>query len=203
MVRNVLNILAMKWVKMAIPIMFLTSCIVLQGQEISYSFFYRVYFLDKGENEAKIYSPEDLLSPGAMDRRSKHGIMEIDYRDIPVSENYIDQVSSYGLKIHCWSKWMNTALFKSGSPVDINLLLELPFVSDLKIVKTTGKKSSYSDKLKIETVNSDLSPYDRPLTMANGYALHNSGYYGRNILIAILDEGFINADQISSLHVSS
>jgi subtilisin family serine protease len=36
--------------------------------------------------------------------------------------------------------------------------------------------------------------------MVNGYPLHNSGYDGRGILIAVLDGGFLNADLISSLH---
>jgi hypothetical protein len=35
--------------------------------------------------------------------------------------------------------------------------------------------------------------------MINGYQLHDSGYDGKDVLIAILDGGFINADNISSL----
>jgi subtilisin family serine protease len=36
--------------------------------------------------------------------------------------------------------------------------------------------------------------------MINGYPMHDSGYDGKNILIAILDGGFINGDNISSLN---
>jgi hypothetical protein len=35
--------------------------------------------------------------------------------------------------------------------------------------------------------------------MINGYPMHNSGYDGKNILIAILDGGFLYSDQITSL----
>jgi hypothetical protein len=36
--------------------------------------------------------------------------------------------------------------------------------------------------------------------MINGYPMHDLGYDGKNVLIAILDGGFINADNISSLN---
>ena len=36
--------------------------------------------------------------------------------------------------------------------------------------------------------------------MINGYPIHDSGYDGKNVLIAVLDGGFMNADQISSLN---
>jgi subtilisin family serine protease len=96
---------------------------------------------------------------------------------------------------------MNTALFKSESAIDIKALLALPFVSDVKIVKTPGKKNAYNDKLDFKIFAADLPPYDRPLTMINGYPLHNSGFDGKNVLIAILDGGFLNSDHISSLNL--
>ena len=49
-------------------------------------------------------------------------------------------------------------------------------------------------------MQADLPPFDRPITMVNGYPLHNSGFNGKGIIIAVLDGGFTNADQISSLN---
>jgi serine protease AprX len=171
----------------------------LYGQG-TYSYFYRVYFVDKGDNTAANYSPEDLLSGRALERRQKAGIPVPDYRDIPVFKGYVDQISALGFKLHCTSKWMNTALFKTPSASDINLLLDLSFVSSVKIVKTPGQKKNYFDKLSFEIEQADLPPFDRPITMVNGSPLHNSGYDGKNIMIAVLDGGFINGDQISSLN---
>ena len=141
----------------------------------------------------------DLLSPRAITRRQKAGIQVPDFRDIPVEQDYLNQISLLGLKLHSTSKWMNTALFKSQSAFDINILLNLPFVSDVKIVKTPGKKSRFNNKLDFQVTQSDFPPFDRPITMINGLRMHDSGYDGKNILIAILDGGFINADEISSL----
>lgn len=169
------------------------------GQGITHSYFYRVYFIDKGDRNPNNTSLETLVSPKAIERRSKNGITNADYRDLPVWQGYIDQIKSSGLLFHCKSKWMNTALFKATSSIDINTILDLPFVTDIRVVKRPGVKSNFGNKLDIKETADDFSAYDRPITMVNGYPLHNSGYIGKNVLIAVLDGGFTNADQISSL----
>jgi serine protease AprX len=175
------------------------SVSVLYGQTTAYSYFYRVYLKDKGENNTSTYEPSQLLSEKAIERRIKAGIAVPDSRDSPVWQEYINQISAAGYTLHCTSKWMNTALFKTQNKTDIDALLSLPFVRDVKIVKSPGSKYSYSNKLDFSTA-ADNTPYDRPVTMINGYPLLNSGFDGKNILIAVLDGGFINADIISSLN---
>jgi serine protease AprX len=187
-------------VKIIITLLLLSTAYHLYGQEPVYSYFYRVYLRDKGDNVISKYSASDLISSRAIERRKKAGIQVPDFRDLPVYKTYLDQISILGLKLHTASKWMNTALFKSQSSFDVNKLLGLPFVSDVKTVKTPGKKSKFKDKLNFQILQSDIPPYDRPITMINGYPMHDSGYDGRNVLIAILDGGFINADKISSLN---
>lgn len=169
------------------------------GQGITNSYFYRVYFADKGDRNINNTALETLVSPKAIERRKKNGITNADYRDLPVFQRYIDQIKSSGLSLHCKSKWMNTALFKASSSIDISTILDFPFVTDIHVVKKPGIKSSFINKLDFQETADDFSAYDRPITMVNGYPLHNSGYVGNNVLIAVLDGGFLNADQISSL----
>jgi len=193
------NILKRKWpLFIFVPLLFFLGN-QASGQGETYYFFYRVYFRDKGENRVEDYSAENLFSQRALDRRSKSGLSELDFRDLPVFSGYLNQIISLGFRLHCTSRWMNTALFKTESAADLNKLLNLPFVSDVKIVKKPGVKSSLADKLYFPLYNEDNPPYDRPVTMLNGYPLHNSGFNGRGILIAVLDGGFLNADVISSL----
>jgi serine protease AprX len=187
-------------VRLIFGLLLLSTPCYVYGQGQTYTYFYRVYLKDKGENASGKYSASDLLSPRAISRRQKAGIQFPDIRDIPVDINYLNQISLMGLKLHCTSKWLNTALFKSQSAFDIQRLLDLPFVSSVRIVKTPGKKSSFNDKLSFQVTLSDLPPFDRPLTMINGNPMHDSGYDGKDVLIAILDGGFINADNISSLN---
>jgi hypothetical protein len=188
-----------KGVKIGFTLLLLSLSSWIYGQEPVYTYFYRIYFRDKGENIIGSYTAEKLLSTKAVARRLNAGITVPDFNDIPVSKNYINQISSAGLILHSTSKWLNTALFKASLLVDTKILLGFPFVSEVKIVKSPIKSSGFYNKLDFQIEQSDLTPYDRPITMVNGYPLHASGFNGKNILIAVLDGGFINADIISSL----
>jgi serine protease AprX len=168
-------------------------------QEPVYTYYYRVYFKDKGENTIGSYANEEILSTRALARRMKAGISAPDFQDLPVSKSYLDQISASGYKLHCTSKWMNTALFKTSSPLDPKQLLDFSFVSDVKIVKSPVKGSLFLNKLDFQIEQTALPLYDRPISMVNGYALHDKGFDGKGVLIAILDGGFLNADLVSSL----
>lgn len=187
-------------IKLLITLLLLSDTCFLLGQEPVYSYFYRVYLRDKGDNVVNKYSAGELLSSRAIDRRQKAAIPVPDIRDLPVDKSYLNQISLLGLKLHSTSKWMNTALFKSQSAFDIKNLLSLPFVSDVRVVKSPGRKNLHNDKLNFQIIQADFPPFDRPVTMINGFPMHKSGYDGKNVLIAILDGGFINANNISSLN---
>ena len=193
-----ISLLINKQVSCMLTIMLWCMPYSLYSQSPVYSYFYRVYLLDKGNIAPGTYSALDLLSARAISRRQKNGIQVPDINDYPVNRDYLNKISQSGLKLHSTSKWMNSALFKSQASFDIKILLDLPFVSDVKVVKTPGNKNIYSDKLNFQMTRTDLAPYDRPLSMINGYSIHDSGYNGKNILIAILDGGFLYSDQISS-----
>jgi len=171
----------------------------LTAQGTTYNYFYRVYFKDKGDLNPNNYSAESLLSIRAINRRQKAAISVPVYTDLPVNPDYINIIISKGFYLHCISKWMNTGLFKTQNQADINILLSLPFVKDVKIVKRPVSKGLHSEKLDFSLQTADPNAFDRPLTMLNGQSLHYSGYDGKGVLIAILDGGFLNADIISSL----
>lgn len=169
----------------------------LKSQGQAYSYFVRVYFKDKGNTS---YQAQHILSERAVARRTKSGIQFPVLSDFPVNSAYIDQIRSLGYTFHCSSKWMNTALFKTNNISGITSIQSLPFVAGVKIVKTPGPKSRFIDKLEVKTMEAGAFPYDRPITMLNGYTLHDNGFTGKNILIAVLDGGFTNADRIESLN---
>ena len=189
----------LKGIRKYLTLLLVTLALQAQGQTSAYNYFYRVYFRDKGENSVDDYLPSQLLSERALKRREKAGIEALDFRDLPVYNEYISSVSSKGLIIHCTSKWMNTALFKSSIAVESDLFLSLPFVEDVRLVKSPLIKSDFENKLDFDLEQTNEVPYDRPVSMLNGYSLHNQGYNGKEILIAVLDGGFDNAEEISSL----
>jgi serine protease AprX len=172
----------------------------LYGKSSTYNYFYRVYFTDKGDYNTDNFLPSQLLSERTIIRRQKAGIEVPDFRDLPVYSEYIKQVTSFGLTLHCTSKWMNTALFKTVQPFNPETIQQLPFIKEVKLVRSPADKSSFIDKLYFSTFQSDLPSYDQPVKMINGNLLHNSGFDGKGILIAVLDGGFLNAGNITSLN---
>ncbi len=171
----------------------------LNAQDQSPDYFYRVYFTDKGGNNPADYLPSDLLSERALGRRIKFNIAVPDIRDVPVSRQYLNEIISRGLTLHCVSKWMNSALFRAKEPIDLQTLLNLSFVDYAVLVKKPEGKSSFTGKLDFLSEAADDLPPDFHIRMLNGVSIHNSGYNGHCILIAVHDGGFLNADRISSL----
>ncbi|MGQ9621012.1 MAG: S8 family serine peptidase [Bacteroidales bacterium] len=169
------------------------------SQEPEYNFYYRVYFTDKGNYTPASFQASQILSHRSIERRSKMGINFPDYHDLPVYSEYISHVKSLGLTLHSTSKWMNTALFKSINYFEISNIENLPFVNKVLLVKKPGIKNIKQDKLEIKTETDYFPAYDNPLSMINGITVHNSGFDGTGMLIAVLDGGFFRANTISSL----
>ncbi len=199
MVTRVGNLLQIKFLLITFIFSIFLKAECLHGQEKIYNYYYRVHFSDKGANNILNFKPTDLLSERAILRRQKAGITIPGLKDIPVYKEYLDKITALGFRLHCTSKWMNSALFKTETPTDINSILALPFVVDAKMVKSTSTKSQFNDKLHFTYELSESQTSYRPISMVNGFPLHNSGFTGKDILIAILDGGFQYADKASSL----
>ena len=160
--------------------------------------FYRVWFNEKGGGPEDFF-PEDLLSPAAITRREKYDIPLLDESDIPVSRQHIITLTRLGLGLRCTSKWLNTALFSASSPRDIKALEEFYFIDSIQLVRHPSdpvKKSN--NKYGITGPIAGPVPSD-PRVPLNGTVLHQSGLTGKNVIIAVLDAGFANADEIESL----
>lgn len=159
---------------------------------------YRVWFSEK-TNTLSEYSPEDLLSPAAIARRAKYGIPSITYSDIPVSRQHINTLSRFGFRLKCTSRWLNTALFTTTEPKETATYEEYYFIDSIQLVKVPSEPVKRSSNKYGQTVALADSPAYDPRKPLNGNILHESGFTGRNITIAVLDAGFINADKIEAL----
>ncbi|MBE0673287.1 MAG: hypothetical protein IH591_01375, partial [Bacteroidales bacterium] len=149
-------------------------------------YLYRVYFSDKGAGPLT-FSPGDLLSPVAVARREKLGIPFPDERDLPVNSQYITTVTGLGFSYRCSSKWMNTGLFSSVKHEDTGELEALWFIDSVKLVKRpSGAVKLTGNKYGVTVPADDPDAFD-PRLPHNGHILHQSGFTGRNIVIAVLD----------------
>lgn len=163
-----------------------------------------VQFTNKGGGSGfQFANPSAYLSAKAITRRTNYNI-SIDSSDIPVSTQYINTVLSQGpVTLLSTSKWLNQILIQCTDANAINNIMALPFV---KGTQGVGYRPSNTNN-KINEVNADLplNHYQQRNTADNyfnygnsaaqielheGEFLHNKGYRGENITIAVLDAGF-------------
>ena len=167
-------------------------------------YLYRLSLTDKKGSEHSVRHPERFLSEKALQRRAKQGL-QVDSTDLPISRKYLKQIAERNVEIVGGSKWNNTVLIKVRKPEDALALQDFPFVS--KAIKVfTAPDSTYKshpDNIKPDTAaakTSETSIYGKGLgqiEMLNGIKLHEAGFRGEGMLIAIVDGGYMNVDKIS------
>lgn len=169
---------------------------------------YWIYFKDKGD-----YKPGVVLEKGtegynialsgltekALWRRSKVLAPEqvVNYNDIPVNRNYIDQVKSTGVKSHAVSKWLNAISIKAKKDV-LDKIKQLPFVDKIEGV-------GYLEQVKIhpsgKTLKDAVKYQPEKTKLDYGYSywqneqikvpsLHNIGVTGYGVTVGMCDDGF-------------
>lgn len=188
--------------KTATLLLTLSACLLqlpVRGQsDEDRLYYYRVYFTDKNASPSD-FSPIELLSPAAVARREAQGIPVPQLSDLPVSPVYITAVEEKGLTFRCASRWMNTALFTSPEPLDVNVLEAIPCIERVRLVKLPSDPAKGTGgKYGTVALKRDTEEFD-PRIPLNGNTLHQSGFTGRGVTIAVLDAGFANADRIESL----
>ena len=160
-----------------------------------------VYFKDKQNVSESINNPISILTQKAIDRKSRFNVA-IDARDVPVNENYISQIKSMaGVTVLAKSKWFN-AIHVRGDIETISALNNIIFVdridfADKQLNNTsTGKisKAKIKNNKTNTTVNFNYGNALNQIEMFNGHKLHEQGFTGAGLTIAVLDAGFPNVN---------
>ena len=163
-------------------------------------FFIR--FTDKNGSSYTISNPSDFLSARSIARRINQGVV-VTTEDLPVNSNYIDSVIAKGALILTKSKWFNGVTVQCDSTVLSNILA-LPFVLNATNVLRHGKSTVHkSDWLlnspnQLRTASYNYGGSFNQIHLMNGEYLHNLGYTGAGMLVAVIDAGFANVDQLST-----
>ena len=156
-----------------------------------YYFFIR--FTDKNNTPYSLQEPRDYLSERALLRRSAFQI-DPDSTDLPVDPAYIAKIQSQGVSVHSASKWFNGITVITTDSTLMHPIRQLPFV---KQVQFTGLRSAPSQSPSRLKYSLDAVSYGSALAQINqlkGTVMHQQGFRGRGILIAVLDAGFRNVD---------
>ncbi len=165
---------------------------------------YWVKLTDKQHNTYNTSNPEAFLSERAIERRDKWG-MAIDSTDLPVSPYYLDSIQKIGASIVCTSKWLNAVTISTYD--DTNSVIET--ISNLSFVDTVilSWSEEYLKNARIKFRNEEMVAIEDlsygfsypQVAMHNADLMHNEGYNGNGILIAVIDNGFRNLPELSSL----
>ena len=163
---------------------------------------YMVIFKDKNNSTFSTENPEAFLSSRAIERRAKQNI-SIVQNDIPVSEIYLDNLRDLDqIGVFFPSKWANGVLVEIDES-RIDELKSLFFVRDVIYVAPGSKiiKSTNNGRVaKVKDITND--PFDGNQTKSQNQfigvdAMHQMGYHGEGMLIAVFDSGFDFVDQSS------
>ncbi len=159
-----------------------------------------VFLRDKGiagedQLSAQISASRSALSPAALERRAARGTADVTMSDLPVSTNYVNQISAAGASLRVQSKWLN-AVSIDATPAELARISSLPFVDHLQPVigvareQMTNNVHGEGAGQPIESTNDFYGASSVQLNQINIPAVHALGYTGQGMRIGILDSGF-------------
>ena len=163
---------------------------------------YWVQFTDKNDSPYSIDAPEAYLSQRALDRRARLGIA-IDEYDLPVNPQYLQAVAECGATLINPSKWLNGVSVYTSSSVVIDAINALEFVEVVRNCENDpeaqkNKEISQSFEMKDSGMARNSKGYyggaQTQVYQLNVQQLHEMGFDGTGIVIAVLDGGFVGTD---------
>lgn len=167
---------------------------------------YRISLKDKAATEYSLDRPEQFLSEKAIERRRKQNL-PIDSTDLPVCRKYLNEIRKQGVNIVLAGKWNNFVTVSCNDTTLIDRIAALPFVlAAEKVWLSPGADKPMMSTERDSVLNQPTiykdSIYGRAISqiqLSNGDKLHEAGFKGRGMTIAVIDAGFHNLDKIAAM----
>ncbi len=157
-------------------------------------YYFYIQLKDKNQSPYSLSNPATFLSERAIARRNFFNI-PVDSTDLPINPQYIIQLSKPGIHVHCTSKWLNGVTVLTKDTLFIAQLRQLPFVLKAEFTGFTNENPLALDApSRVKSEETDYGVAAVQLDQMNGRILHQNGFMGENIHIAVLDAGFKNVD---------
>lgn len=165
---------------------------------------FAVHYKYKPQASYSFGAPEEFLLQRAIDRRIKEGVA-VDSTDLPVSEKYQNMVTSMVEKVNYHSKWMNASVVVATQE-QITEVANLPFIEKVELVAKgfnstdqNGKKESFRIPINLKVGSNKSYAYDFQNDILGIPDMHEEGFTGAGVMIAVFDAGFLHADKISGM----
>lgn len=167
---------------------------------------YWIMLSDKNNSAYNLNNSSAFLTQAAIERRARQSI-PVDSSDLPVNNSYINQIIALNVKVLFVSRWFNAAVIETDSAsTQLLSVTSLPFVKNYSRVlgmkrNPDFEKIDYTEDWQSQRVIQN-STYDygqatAQIEQLNGICLHEKGFDGNNIHIAVLDAGFRKANQLA------
>ncbi len=183
--------------KLSFLLLFLAVTMFAQAQVATN--IYWVQFTDKNNSPYSIDNPEAYLSQRALQRRANLGIA-IDEYDIPVNPQYLQAVADCGAQLLNPSKWLNGVSVYVTDPAVIEAVNALEFVQSVRNCPNDLKAQEQKERW----LANEMKPSAEPNRGTRGFyggaeaqakqlnvdILHEMGFDGTGVIIAVLDGGF-------------
>lgn len=166
---------------------------------------YIIRFTDKNGSPFTINNPAAFLSPKAIVRRTRQSI-SIDSTDLPLAPSYLDSIRAVpNVTILNKSNWLNQVCIRTTDPNALARISAFRFVQASfpvaariniqlspvnKQLSLPGTASNNNEGARIDANVLDYGRSLGQIHIHKGEYLHNQGYTGQGISIAMLDAGF-------------
>lgn len=175
--------------------------IISNGFAQEKTFRYLLLFKDKQNSGFSINQPNAYLSPRSLARRAKMNIKITD-QDLPVSPTYLQQIKSQGIQILYPLKWVNGVVIKTTTS-KINTIKLLPSVKgvykNMALDSLPNVTLNVQNRILENIVQPDYGASLTQIEQLGIHVMHQDGFKGENILISVLDDGFLGVDQSPNL----
>ena len=169
---------------------------------------YIIRLKDKGSSPYSISNPSQYLTARALQRRTRYSIA-IDSMDLPVTPRYIDSIRLAGaVTILNTSKWLNQVAIQTTDAAALNKINTFPFVISSNPVATRVQPQDIPVNKQLDAPGNgpSVNPVPQNITadyysygqsygqvhIHNGEFLHNRGFRGQGMQLAVIDAGFQN-----------
>ncbi|AFL85198.1 subtilisin-like serine protease [Belliella baltica DSM 15883] len=166
---------------------------------------YAVHYKYKPQENFSLESPTEFLTEKSIQRRASQGIA-LDSLDLPVSEKYISIIKENVQNVIYNSNWMNASLVEATEE-QLATIGNLDFVEKVVLVYVSQSAGGrFLRKIKKSNLNSinfkfgfrksQVEDYEFQNSLLGIPEMHEEGFKGEGVTIAVFDAGFPGVDQV-------
>ncbi|MES2850710.1 MAG: S8 family serine peptidase [Bacteroidota bacterium] len=169
---------------------------------------YIIRLTDKTGTPYSINNPSQFLTQRSIDRRIRYGIA-IEETDLPIVPRYLDSIRLAGnVTILNVSKWLNQVCISTTDALALDKINSFDFVISSSAVAARTGVSQIPVNKQLDPPQTNMSAtilsaqnttdfynygssYDQ-VHIHNAEFLHNYGFHGQGMQVAVIDDGFAN-----------